>query len=141
LQAEKELLRLREAARLFFEQHRGMNTPFAVVVEEFLGSYVGRRCHDDFFNELHWFMGADSRTLADGECRTGHDRRNRPNGGRFGMPCKSWPLHRIIATVVEKYLRRRQAAGLSAFHAFVTIRTLLNCSSSSLLGLGLPCFA
>src|SRR3954447_8937017 len=57
LQAEKELIRLREEARLV----RGcpaLETPFAVVVERFLESHAGRPVYSDYSNELHWFMGA-----------------------------------------------------------------------------------
>jgi hypothetical protein len=41
LQAEKELLRLREEAQIL-RQQPAANTPFAVVVERFLEVYTGR---------------------------------------------------------------------------------------------------
>ena len=34
--------------------------------------------------------------------------KDRPSGGRFGFPCKLWPIRRIDAELVEKYLRRRK---------------------------------
>ena len=122
LQAEKELLRLREEARLF-DNHGNMDTLFGVVVEEFLDDYVGRPAYADFFNELHWFMGGSSSKSGKPKTKRGQDR---PVGGRFGFPCKAWPIRRINADVVEKYLRQRKKAGLSGYHAFVAIRTLLN---------------
>jgi hypothetical protein len=42
------------------------------------------------------------------------------------VPCKSWPIRRIKAEVVEGYLRRRKQAGLSGYYAFVALRTLMN---------------
>ncbi len=122
-QAEKELLRLREEAQLF-QQSPGLNTPFAVVVEQFLANYASRPAYQDFSNELHWFMGLDLASDPDNPAKRAGN--NQARGGRFGMPCKSWPIRRINAEVVERYLRRRKEAGLAGYHAFVTLRTLMN---------------
>lgn len=122
-QAEKELLRLREEARLL-QKMPAADTPFAVVVERFLATYAGRPAYQDFANELHWFMGLERlRDPNQSAPRTGN---NKAQGGRFGQPCKTWPIRRITADVVEGYLRRRKEAGLSGYHAFVALRTLLN---------------
>jgi integrase len=123
LQAEKELLRLREEA-LQLRQPPGLNTPFGVVVERFLDEYVGRPAYDDFSNELHWFMGID--LAANPERPRKRSGNNLARGGRFGISCKSWPIYRISAEVVERYLRRRKQAGLQGYHAFVALRTLMN---------------
>jgi integrase len=123
LKADKELLRLREEARLV-QQLPGLDTPFAVVVEQFLAAYAGRPAYQDFGNELHWFMGLD--LASDPDRPTQRAGNNVAHGGRFGVPCKSWPIRRINAEVVEGYLRRRKTAGLSGYHAFVTLRTLMN---------------
>src|SRR4051794_17222646 len=123
LQAERELLRLREAARLF-QQCPAMETPFAIVVDQFLENYAGRPAYQDFSNELHWFMGLDLIANSDHPAKRAGS--NVAHGGRFGVPCKSWPIRRINAEVVEGYLRRRKEAGLSGYHAFVTLRTLMN---------------
>jgi integrase len=126
LLADKELLKLREEAKIL-QQHTGMSMPFASVVEQFLECYVGRPAYDDFYNELHWFMGGtSSRTNANGDQPKTKRGKGRPNGGRFGVPCKNWPIYRINASVVERYLRQRKKAGLSGYHAFVVIRTLMN---------------
>jgi integrase len=125
LRAEKELLRLREEARLLRDCPQ-LDTPFAVVVERFLAEYEGRPVYVDFSNELHWFMGADIAVCGDPETPPNRRGRNQPSGGRFGFPCKSWPIRRINAELVEEYLRRRKKAGLGGFHAFVAIRTLMN---------------
>jgi len=122
-QAEKELLRLREEARLF-RQCPTLETPFAVVVEQFLENYAGRPAYQDFSNELHWFMGLDLASASDNPVRRAGN--NVVHGGRFGVPCKAWPIRQINAEVVEGYLQRRKAAGLSGYHAFVTLRTLMN---------------
>lgn len=123
--AEKELLRLREEAKLF-QRHAGMHTPFGMVVEQFLADYVGRPSYQDFFNELHWFMGGTTAVSPDPKAKKTRRGKNRPNGGRFGIPCKNWPIYRVNAAVVERYLRKRKAAGLSGHHAYVVIRTLMN---------------
>lgn len=125
LLAEKELIKLREEARLLTE-HRAADTPLAIVVEAFLDTYVGRPAYQDFSNELHWFMG-ESRVHDENERPPATKRgKNWLPGGRFGFPCKQWPLRRINAELVERYLRRRRKAGLAGYHAFVTLRTLLN---------------
>lgn len=124
LLAEKALLELRQQARLLID-HPGMDTPIAVVVERFLDEYTGLVVYQDYRNELNWFMGADTskaRGAGDKKNRRGE---NRPSGGRFGFPCKAWPIRRIDADLVEKYLRRRKAAGLGGFHAYVALRTLM----------------
>lgn len=123
LQAEKELIRLREEACLL-QQSPGLNTPFVTVVERFLATYVGRRVYADFSNELHWFMGMDLAADPDNPVKRAGN--NMASGGRFGLPCKNWPLRRINAEVVEDYLRRRKVAGLKGYHAFVALRTLMN---------------
>jgi integrase len=125
LQAEKALLALREEARLLRDLPQ-LDTPFAVVVERFLAEYEGRPVYTDFCNELHWFMGADPAALSDPGRAPTRRGRNRPSGGRFGYPCKSWPIRRINASLVEEYLRRRKKAGLRGFHPFVALRTLMN---------------
>ncbi len=123
LQAEKELLRLREEASLL--QHSpGLNAPFVAVVERFLADYVGRPAYQDFSNELHWFMGMDLAADPDNPVKRAGN--NQASGGRFGVPCVEWPIRRINAEVVEGYLRRRKAAGLAGYHAFVALRTLMN---------------
>jgi len=124
LLADKELVRLREEAKML-KQCSGMNTPVAAVVERFLEGYVGRVAYDDFYNELHWFMGGTSSRIDEAKRKTKRGT-ERPNGGRFGIACKNWPIYRINADVVERYLRKRKAAGLSGYHAFVVIRTLMN---------------
>ncbi len=123
LQAEKELLRLREEAKLL-QRMPAADTPFAVVVERFLSTYVGRPAYQDFCNELHWFMGLNAQADADKPAKRAGN--NLAQGGRFGLPCKTWPIRRITADVVERYLRRRKEANLSGYHAFVTLRTLMN---------------
>jgi integrase len=124
LQAEKELLKLREENRLL-RDNPGLDTPFAVVVEGFLAEYEDRPVYTDFSNELHWFMGGDSSASLDPDHAPNKRGRNKPSGGRFGFPCKSWPIRRINAELVDKYLRRRKKAGLRGFHAFVALRTLM----------------
>ena len=122
--AEKALLELREQTKLL-NDHPGMETPIAVVVERFLDEYTELVVYQDYRNELNWFMGADTskaRGAGEKENRRGE---NRPSGGRFGFPCKAWPIRRINAELVEKYLKRRKEAGLSGFHAYVTLRTLM----------------
>ncbi len=124
LRAEKELLRLREEAQLL--RHRpAADTPFAAVVERFLAAYAGRPAYPDFRNELHWFMGLEAGKPAPQPAR-GDAPKRKPSGGRFGVPCKAWPVRRVTAEVVEAYLRRRKQAGLSGYHAFVALRTLMN---------------
>jgi integrase len=123
LEAEKELLRLREEVQLL-QRRPAANTPFAVVVERFLEAYAGRPAYEDFSRELHWFMGLDVVSNPSKPARRAGN--NRQSGGRFGSPCKSWPIRRINGEVVEGYLRRRKAAGLAGYHAFVALRTLLN---------------
>lgn len=123
LQAEKELLRLREEAKLL-QKMPAVDTAFAIVVERFLAAYVGRPAYQDFANELHWFMGLER--LRDPDHPVPRAGNNLAQGGRFGLPCKTWPIRRINADVVERYLRRRKEAGLSGYHAFVTLRTLMN---------------
>src|SRR5205085_586161 len=112
LQADRELLRLREEASLF-RQCPGLNTPFAVVVERFLANYAGRPAYQDFSNELHWFMGLDLASDPGNPVKRAGN--NLVHGGRFGVPCKAWPIRRINAEVVEGYLRRRKEAGLSGY--------------------------
>lgn len=123
LQAEEELLRLRKEDRLV-HLNPSVNTPFAVVVERFLAKYVGRPAYHDFRNELHWFMGLEPD--ADPDHPVKRAGKNAVHGGRFGVPCKSWPIRRITSAVVEDYLRRRNQAGLRGYHAFVALRTLMN---------------
>lgn len=125
LQAEQELLKLRQESRLLNER-RGAETHFGVVAERFLNEYIGRPAYDDFSNQLHWFMGIDYSSTVQPQPPKTKRGKNRPPGGRFGVPCKDLPLRRINAALVEKYLRRRKAAGLSGYHAFIAIRTLLN---------------
>ena len=126
LLAEKALLQMREEVQLLARTGGGADTPFAIVVERFLEAYAGRPAYVDFADELHRFMGADLGAGAPGD--RAHSRRGqeRPSGGRFGVPCKAWPIRRINAQLVEDYLRRRRTAGLSGFHAFVALRTLMN---------------
>lgn len=123
LQAEKELIRIQEDEQQFRAGPSG-NTHFAVVVERFLERYAGRPAHQDFSNELHWFMGADA--VADPAKPARRSGTNQVSGGRFGVACKTWPIRRITAAVVENYLRRRKAAGKAGYHAFVALRTLMN---------------
>jgi integrase len=123
LRAEEELLRLRKEASAL-RQPPGGDTPFGVVAERFLENYAGRPAYQDFSNELHWFMGLD---LAADPLKPARRAGNNLNsGGRLGVPCKSWPIRRVNAQVVEGYLRRRKGAGLSGYHAFVTLRALMN---------------
>ncbi|CAN5714049.1 hypothetical protein BH23PLA1_BH23PLA1_37660 [soil metagenome] len=124
LQAERALLELREQARVL-RDHPGMDTPIAVVVERFLDEYKDRRVYQDYANELNWFMGADPSTAKGADWRKNRRGENRSSGGRFGFPCKGWPIRRIDAELVEKYLRRRKAAKLSGFHAYVALRALM----------------
>jgi integrase len=123
LQAEEELLKLRKEANLL-RQPASANTPFGVVVEQFLDAYDGRPAYQDFSNELHWFMGLD--LAADPEKPARRAGNNLKSGGRLGVACKSWPIRRVTTEVVEGYLRRRKEAGLAGYHAFVALRTLLN---------------
>jgi hypothetical protein len=58
LLAEKALLELREQVKLLHD-HPGMNTPIAMLVERFLNDYANRVVHQDYRNELNWFMRAD----------------------------------------------------------------------------------
>jgi hypothetical protein len=128
LQAEKALLELREEARVL-RDHPGGNTSIAVVVERFLDEYVDRVVYRDYCNELNWFMAADMRALG---AHTKDTRRgaNRPCGGRFGFPCISWPISRINAELVEEYLKRKKAAKLGGFNAYVALRALIQWASS-----------
>src|SRR5262249_9793690 len=124
LRAEKALLELREQVRLL-NDHPGMDTPIAVVIERFLDEYTDRVVYQDYRNELNWFMGAGT-PEAKGAARKKNRRgENRPCGGRFGFPCKAWPIRRTNAALVERYLRRRRAAGLGGFHAYVALRALM----------------
>jgi integrase len=125
LQAEKALLGLREQVQVL-HHHPGMNTPIAVVVERFLDEYADRVVYQDYCNELNWFMGADLSKARGLDGRKNRRGENRPSGGRFGFPCKSWPISRIDAELVEKYLRRRKAAHLGGFHAYVALRALMD---------------
>jgi site-specific recombinase XerD len=125
LRAEKALLELREQVKLL-HNHPGMNTPIAVVVERFLDDYVDRVVYQDYRNELNWFMGADVSRTRGVDGRKNRRGENRLSGGRFGFPCKSWPISRINADLVEKYLRRRKAARLGGFHAYTALRTLMD---------------
>jgi integrase len=124
LQAEKALLELREQVKLL-NDHPGMDTPIAVVVERFLDEYTDRVVYGDYRNELNWFMGDDPSKARGASGRKNKRGGNRPCGGRFGFPCKAWPIRRINAELVDKYLRRRKAAGLSGFHAYMALRTLM----------------
>ena len=124
LLAEKALLELRQQAKLLTD-HPGMETPIAVVVERFLDGYTGLVVYEDYRNELNWFMGADTSKTKSASGKKNRRGENRPSGGRFGFPCKAWPVRRIDAELVEKYLRRRKAANLGGSHAFVALRTLM----------------
>src|SRR5262245_998442 len=123
LRAEEELLKLRKEASLL-GRNAGGDTPFGVVAERFLDAYQGRPAYQDFSNELHWFMGLDLAADPDKPAKRAGNNLN--SGGRFGLPCKSWPVRRIDAAAVEGYLRKRKDAGLSGYHAFVALRTLMN---------------
>ena len=123
LRAEEELLELRKEASLF-RQPASADTPFGVVVEQFLDRYQGRPAYQDFSNELHWFMGLDLAANSDKPAQRAGS--NLKSGGRLGVPCKSWAIRRITTKVVEDYLQRRKEAGLAGYHAFVTLRTLMN---------------
>ena len=124
LLAEKALLELRQHAKLL-NDHPGMETPIAVVVERFLDEYTDRVVYQDYRNELNWFMGADTSKARGAGATKGGRGESRPSGGRFGFPCKEWPIRRINADLVEKYLRRRKAANLGGFHAYVALRSLM----------------
>ncbi len=124
LLAEKALVELRQQAKLL-NDHPGMDTTIAVVVERFLGESTDLVVYQDYCNELNWFMGADhskARSVGEVKNRRGE---NRPSGGRFGFPCKDWPIRKIDAQLVEEYLKRRKAAGLSGSHAYAAIRSLM----------------
>ena len=123
IRAEEELFKLRKEASLF-QQPASADTPFGLVVEQFLDRYQGRPAYQDFSNELHWFMGLDLAANADKPAQRAGS--NLESGGRLGVPCKSWAICRITAGVVEDYLQRRKEAGLAGYHAFVTLRTLMN---------------
>jgi integrase len=125
LQAEKELVRLREEARLV-RACPALETPFASVVERFLEAHSDRPVYTDYSNELHWFMGAAPTADPDPARAKSKRGKNQPSGGRFGFPCKNWPIRRINAELVEKYLRRRKKAGLGGFHAYVALRALMS---------------
>jgi hypothetical protein len=114
LLAEKALLRLREEAQVLARAAGGAETPFAVVVERFLDAYAGRPAFADFSNELHWFMGADLAPQGQADGLRSRRGRERPSGGRFGVPCKGWPVRRIDARLVEQYLRRRRGGAWAA---------------------------
>lgn len=124
LLAEKALLELRQQAKLLTE-HPAMDTPIAVVVERFLDEYTDRVVYEDYRNELNWFMGADTSKARGVDEKKNRRGENRPSGGRFGFPCKAWPIRRIDADLVEKYLRRRKAENLGGSHAYVALRTLM----------------
>ena len=124
LQAEKALLALREQARLI-ASHPGGETPIAVVAERFLSDYRDRVVYKDYRNELNWFMGASPARASKGEGQGTRRGENRPSGGRLGFPCKNWPIRRIDAELVEKYLRRRKDAGLSGAHAYAALQALM----------------
>ena len=70
-------------------------------------------------------MGADTSKARGVDEKKNRRGENRPCGGRFGFPCKTWPIRRIDADLVEMYLRRRKAENLGGSHAYVALRTLM----------------
>ena len=80
-------MELRQQARLL-NDHPGMETPIAVFVERFLDEYTKLVVHQDYRNELNWFMGADTSKATGAGVKNNRRGENRPSGDVSAFPVR-----------------------------------------------------